>query len=62
MNEKPEDLTHDDSDLPQPGTAEPEAPDEPERGEETEGPGNVTVDEPTAPALAPEEVTEESSG
>ncbi|MQA99488.1 MAG: hypothetical protein GEU78_04240 [Actinobacteria bacterium] len=50
-----------DSDLPQPGTDEPERK-APSEDEETDGPGNVTVDEPTAPALAPEEIEQESSG
>jgi hypothetical protein len=58
--ERPDEMTED-SDLPQPGTDEPEK----QAGsgdEETDGPGNVTVDEPTAPALAPEEIEQESSG
>ena len=35
-------------DLPQPGTEEP---DQTTRGESTDGPGNVAVDEPTSEAL-----------
>ena len=58
--DRPEEMT-DESGLPQPGTEEPDqAPAGPE--EETDGPGNVSVDEPTAPALAPEESEQESSG
>ena len=56
--ERPEEMT-DDSGLPQPGTEEPEDADQ-DGG--TDGPGNVSVDEPTAPALAPEENEQESSG
>ena len=60
--ERPEDMT-DDTGLPQPGTEEPERPQDPDRDEDpTGGSGNVTVDEPTAPALAPEESQEESPG
>ena len=40
--------------LPQPGSDEPSAGDEPEVSRDpTKGPGNVSVDEPTAPALDP---------
>ena len=38
-----------DDGLPQPGTEEPENPSE---GDAGEGPGNVSVDEPTAAALS----------
>ena len=41
--------------LPLPGTEEPTEPDDQSRDEPTEGPGNVSVDEPTQPALAPDE-------
>jgi hypothetical protein len=58
--ERPDDQT-DDSGLPQPGSEEPEE-DVESSEDETEGPGNVSVDEPTAPALAPEEIEQESSG
>jgi hypothetical protein len=58
--ERPEDQK-DDSGLPQPGTEEP-AEGSGDAGQETDGPGNVSVDEPTAPALAPEEIEQESSG
>lgn len=45
--------------LPQPGTEEPE---EAESGDCTEGPGNVSVDEPTAPALSPDEPERDAPG
>lgn len=47
-------MTNDaEADLPQPGD-DPEAEErERERGEPTEGPGNVSVDEPTQPTLEP---------
>ncbi len=38
-------------DLPLPVTEEPEGDDPKERDDPTEGPGNVTVDEPTDPSL-----------
>lgn len=66
--ERPDEIT-DDSGLPQPGTEEPEpgAADVDDDADEDEvddprGPGNVSVDEPTAPALAPEEIEHESPG
>jgi hypothetical protein len=40
------------TDLPQPGTNEEE--EDVDRREPTEGPGNVSVDEPTEPALDPD--------
>jgi hypothetical protein len=58
--ERPEEMS-DDGGLPQPGTDEPDGGESAD-GDETDGPGNVTVDEPTAPALAPEEIEQESSG
>jgi hypothetical protein len=57
--EHPEEMT-DDTGLPQPGTDEPDGG--AEQDGDTDGPGNVSVDEPTAPALAPEDNDEESSG
>jgi hypothetical protein len=48
METNVDDLNPDD-DLPQPGTEEPSS--KPETDDSTEGPGNVTVDEPTEPAL-----------
>lgn len=66
--ERPDEIS-DDSGLPQPGTEEPEPgpagdvdDDENDENDETSGPGNVAVDEPTAPALAPEEIEQESPG
>ena len=58
---KADDLSRDEG-LPQPGTEQPEesssSGDEP-----TEGPGNVSVDEPTQPALDPDpERTESQEG
>lgn len=48
-----------DVDLPQSGSDEPSSGDEPEvTRDPTEGPGNVSVDEPTAPALDPKVGTE----
>jgi hypothetical protein len=47
MEDRSDDLARDD-DLPQPGTEEPKDGD---GGDSTEGPGNVSVDEPTEPAL-----------
>ena len=49
MEQRNDDLG-DKEDLPQPGTEEP-AQDEGSEGEAGEGPGNVSVDEPTAGAL-----------
>jgi hypothetical protein len=40
-----------DTDLPQPGLDELEGNGDEERSDPTEGPGNVSVDEPTEPAL-----------
>lgn len=62
--ERPDEIT-DDSGLPQPGTEEPEpgaADVDDDEDDDTRGPGNVSVDEPTAPALAPEEIEQESPG
>jgi hypothetical protein len=60
--DKPEDMTDEETGLPQPGTEEPESRPSGSDDDETDGPGNVSVDEPTAPALAPEEIEQESSG
>ena len=51
VTEKADDL-NESGDLPQPGTREGS---EGEQGDRTDGPGNVTVDEPTQPALQPDE-------
>ncbi|MFN2488750.1 MAG: hypothetical protein ABR529_03210 [Actinomycetota bacterium] len=51
MEERADDLAEG-SDLPLPGTAEPDEAEE--EGDRTDGPGNVSVDEPTQPALEPE--------
>ena len=51
MTDKRADDLNEDSPLPQPGTKEPK---DPERSDSTEGPGNVSVDEPTQPILNPE--------
>jgi hypothetical protein len=48
--------------LPQPGTEEPEEAEGAEKGDATEGPGNVSVDEPTAPALSPDEPERDAPG
>jgi hypothetical protein len=50
VESKSDDLNQDEE-LPQPGTEEPTEP--PGSGRSTEGPGNVSVDEPTEPALDP---------
>ncbi len=64
MSDEPDQVKEDETGLPQPGADQPEDGENAERapGEETAGPGNVSVDEPTAPALAPEEIEDESSG
>jgi hypothetical protein len=59
--DRPEEMS-DESGLPQPGTEEPEGASETSDDDATDGPGNVSVDEPTAPALAPDENEQESSG
>jgi hypothetical protein len=51
MNDKRADDLNEGSSLPQPGTKEPK---DHERSDSTEGPGNVSVDEPTQPILNPE--------
>lgn len=48
MEQRNDDL-NDENDLPAPGTEEPESPDS--GGSPEAGPGNVSVDEPTAAAL-----------
>lgn len=42
-------------DLPQPGLDELDEDDSNSSGDPTEGPGNVSVDEPTEPALNPDD-------
>ncbi|MGH2787882.1 MAG: hypothetical protein ACRDJV_08210 [Actinomycetota bacterium] len=41
--------------LPQPGAEEADAGDDEDRDDPTSGPGNVSVDEPTQPALNEDE-------
>ena len=48
--ERADDLGRDE-DLPLPGTKEPSTDDQPEKDQPTEGPGNVSVDEPTQTSL-----------
>jgi hypothetical protein len=48
-----DDLSDQKEDLPQPGTEEPTDPES--KDGSTDGPGNVSVDEPTAGALEPDE-------
>jgi hypothetical protein len=43
-----------DGELPQPGTEEPK---EGSEGDDVDGPGNVSVDEPTAPALEDDDLS-----
>ncbi|MGH2752188.1 MAG: hypothetical protein ACRDK3_15155 [Actinomycetota bacterium] len=50
MDDKRADDLNEDSSLPQPGTEEP---DDPESSDSTQGPGNVSVDEPTQPIMNP---------
>lgn len=50
MENKSDDLNQDDG-LPQPGTEEPRKPSSSTGS--TDGPGNVSVDEPTQPTLDP---------
>lgn len=56
MEDRAADLSGDREDLPQPGTEEPSA--DQERSDEpavsTEGPGNVSIDEPTDPVMSPD--------
>lgn len=51
-DERSEDLSSEESSLPQPGTKEPT---DPKDSDSTTGPGNVSVDEPTQPAMNPDE-------
>lgn len=46
-----DDLSDQQEDLPQPGTEEPADPESSESEDSTDGPGNVSIDEPTAGAL-----------
>jgi hypothetical protein len=59
MEGRSEDLREDGGDLPLPGTSEPEEPGGAER-RATEGPGNVSVDEPTQPVMRPDESPDEA--
>ncbi|MDQ3987102.1 MAG: hypothetical protein M3280_11485 [Actinomycetota bacterium] len=59
MEKRADDLGPDE-DLPQPGTKEPSEPQDTE-SESTEGPGNVSVDEPTEPALDEEPSPDDKS-
>ncbi|MGH2734931.1 MAG: hypothetical protein ACRDKZ_05080 [Actinomycetota bacterium] len=57
-DERADDLSSEESSLPQPGTKEPvdaKEPNDPEHSDSTTGPGNVSVDEPTQPAMNPDE-------
>lgn len=58
MDTRSDDLSSDKEDLPQPGTEEPNGGGD---GDSTEGPGNVSVDEPTDPALDADSIDESSS-
>ncbi len=51
-NEGTADDLNEGNDLPLPGTEEPA--EDAEQGGSTDGPGNVSVDEPTQPILQPE--------
>lgn len=55
MNDRRADDLNEDSSLPQPGTQEPLDPEkpDPESSDSTQGPGNVSVDEPTQPIMNP---------
>ena len=53
MDTRADDLSGD-GELPQPGTEEPKSGSE---SDDVEGPGNVSVDEPTAPALEDENLS-----
>jgi hypothetical protein len=50
-----------DSDLPRPGTREPRKQGGEDPGS-TDGPGNVSVDEPTAPAMDPDPEADDWEG
>ena len=52
MTDKRADDLNEGSSLSQPGTKEPK---DPESSDSTEGPGNVSVDEPTQPILNPDD-------
>lgn len=54
MNDERADDLNEGKSPPQPGTKEPKEPKDNERSDSTEGPGNVSVDEPTQPILNPE--------
>jgi hypothetical protein len=62
MEDRADDLRREGEDLPQPGTKEPPAEKESD-GESlsTEGPGNVSIDEPTEPVMSPDPDEEERS-
>lgn len=57
MDTRADDLNGE-GDLPQPGTEEPKDAGD---GDSVEGPGNVSVDEPTAPALEDDALDEGDS-
>ena len=53
MEQRNDDLSNDDG-LPRPGTEEPGEDAPSDSGEAGSGPGNVSVDEPTAGSLGPD--------
>ena len=67
MEQRNDDLSNDEG-LPRPGTEEPSDESSSDAGEAGAGPGNVSVDEPTAGSLGPDggapggERDEESDG
>jgi hypothetical protein len=54
MEKRADDLSEDTQEIPVPGTDEPEESESGDDSNSTEGPGNVSVDEPTDPALSPD--------
>jgi hypothetical protein len=56
MEDRADDLSEGKEDLPRPGTREPSKPESGDDDDKlsTEGPGNVSIDEPTAPVMSPD--------